>query len=121
MATLEAKDFSSPAETRPFASKGKVEIINVGGLAVGRAVFEPGWKWSEHVKPIAKTDSCQTAHAAYVLSGRMNIVMDDGTQQEIGPGQVMVAGPGHDAWTVGDEDCVIVDFGASIGQYAKQG
>jgi quercetin dioxygenase-like cupin family protein len=118
-AALEVKSLNSPDETRPFAAKGRAEIVHVGGMVVGRGVFEPGWRWSEHVKPIAQTDSCQAAHAGYVLSGRMHVRMDDGTEGEVGPGDVMVAGPGHDAWVVGDEPCIFVDFGASIGEYAK--
>jgi quercetin dioxygenase-like cupin family protein len=116
---LDVKSLSTPDETRPFTAHGRVEIVNVGGMVVGRGVFEPGWRWSEHVKPIARTDSCQAAHAAYVLSGRMQIRADDGTEKAVGPGDVMVAAPGHDAWVVGDEPCIMVDFGASVGQYAR--
>ncbi len=119
MASLEVKNLNSPDETRTFVANGKVDIVNVGGVIAGRGVFEPGWKWSEHVKLIAKTDSCQAAHLGYIISGRMNIVMDDGTQKEVGPGDVLHAAPGHDAWTVGSEPCVMADFGASIGQYAR--
>jgi quercetin dioxygenase-like cupin family protein len=117
--SLDVKSLNTPDETRPFKANGRVEIVHVGGLVVGRGTFEPGWRWSEHVKPIAQTDSCQAAHAGYVLSGRMRIRMDDGTEGEIGPGDVMVAAPGHDAWVVGDEPCVLIDFGASVGQYAR--
>ncbi len=116
---LDVKSVNSPDETRPFKAHGRIEIVNVGGMVVGRGIFEPGRRWSEDVKPIAKTNSCQTAHAGYVLSGRMQVRMDDGTEREIGPGDVMVAAPGHDAWVVGNEPCVVVDFGASVGQYAK--
>jgi len=116
---LDVKSLNTPDETRPFKANGRVEIVNVGGMVVGRGVFEPGWRWSEHVKPIAQTGSCQAAHAAYVVSGRMGVRMDDGTEKEVGPGDIMVAAPGHDAWVVGNEPCVMVDFGASIGQYAK--
>ena len=84
-----------------------------------KGTFEPGWRWSEHVKPIAETDSCQAAHLGYVLSGRMHIVMDDGTEGEVGPGDAFSIPPGHDAWTVGDEACVLVDFG-QVGDYAKR-
>jgi hypothetical protein len=84
-----------------------------------RSVYEPGWRWSEHVKPIVGTDSCQATHVGYVLSGRMHIVMDDGAEAEIGPGEFVRIQPGHDAWTLGDEACVIVDFGQIEG-YAKQ-
>jgi quercetin dioxygenase-like cupin family protein len=99
---------------------GFVGVLSVGeteGNAKG--TFEPGWRWSEHVKPIAQTDSCQAPHLLYVLSGRMKIVMEDGTEGEIGPGDAAHIAPGHDAWTVGDEACVAVDFGGSS-NYAKR-
>jgi hypothetical protein len=83
----------------------------VAGKVVGRARFEPGWKWSENIKPIAGTDSCQSYHLGYCLEGRMKVVMDDGTEQEIGPGEAFVIEPGHDAEIVGDEECVMLDFG----------
>ncbi len=116
---LAAKGFGTPDETRNFAGKGKMDVINVGGVTAGKGVFEPGWKWSVNVKPIAGGESCQAAHAGYILSGRMKIVMDDGSELEAGPGEVFVASAGHDAWIVGDEPCVMIDFGASVGQYAK--
>ena len=75
-----------------------------------RAVFEPGWRWSESVRPIVGTNSCQTAHLGYVVSGRMHVVMDDGTEAEAGPGEVFAIAPGHDAWIPGDEACVVIDF-----------
>jgi quercetin dioxygenase-like cupin family protein len=120
MAGLEARNLDSPDETRPFVAKGKMDVVKLGDVIVGRGVFEPGWRWSEHVKPIAKTDSCQGTHAGYVLSGRMKIVMDDGSEQEVGPGDGVFIAPGHDAWTVGDEPCVMVDLGPTVAQYAKQ-
>jgi len=120
MSGLVRKSFDSPEETRPFEDgKGKIDLVDLGGGAVGRGVFEPGWKWSDHVKPIAKTDSCQAAHAGYCVSGRMVVVMDDGEQQEFGPGDVMIAPPGHDAWVVGDEACVLVDW-QGFADYAKR-
>jgi quercetin dioxygenase-like cupin family protein len=119
MTSLEAKSLDQPDETRPFAAKGHAAIVNLGGTTVLRGTFEPGWRWSEHVKPLAKTDSCQVAHAGYVLSGRMRVRMDDGTEGEVGPGDAFIAEPGHDAWIVGDEACVLVDFGGSTAQYAK--
>src|SRR5687768_13914766 len=99
MASLESKSLDRPDETRTMQQgKGKVEIVTLGGVTVGRGTFEPGWRWSEHVKPIAGTDSCQAAHTGYVLSGRMHMIMDDGTEGEAGPGDAFVAAPGHDAW-----------------------
>jgi quercetin dioxygenase-like cupin family protein len=117
--TLEAKSLDSPDETRPFVDKGRTDIVKVGDVTVGRGVFEAGWRWSEHVKPIAGTDSCQAPHTGYVLSGRMKVVMDDGAEAEVGPGDAFVIAPGHDAWTVGDEACVLLDF-SGMKHYAKR-
>ncbi len=119
MADLDAKDFSSPDEVRPFQAHGKMEIVRLGDMTVGRGTFEPGWRWSNDVKPIAKTEDCEAAHTGYVVSGRMRIKMRDGTESEAGPGSVVAIAPGHDAWTVGNEPCVLVDFGANVGQYAR--
>jgi quercetin dioxygenase-like cupin family protein len=118
MAALEHKSFDAPDETRPFKDKGQVEILNIGGGFVGRATFEPGWRWSEHIGPIAGTESCQVSHLGYVVSGRGVAVMDDGTEIEFGPGEVVSIPPGHDGWTVGDEAVVFVDF-AGMANYAK--
>lgn len=119
MASAEVKSFDSPDETRPFEGKGAARVVNIGGREVGKAVFEPGWKWSNNVKPIAQTDSCQVAHLGYCISGRMKVYMDDGSEVEVGPGDVMAIPPGHDAEIVGDEPCVMVDFG-EFGDYAKR-
>jgi len=114
------KSFDSPEETRPFEDgKGQLQLVNVEGGAVGRATFEAGWRWSEHVKPIAKTDSCQAAHMGYFISGRMKVVMDDGEEIEYGPGDFGIIPPGHDAWTVGDEACVVIDW-QGFADYAKR-
>ncbi len=115
---LEVKSFDSPDETRPFVDKGQAEVLNIGGQVVGRGIFEPGWQWSDHVKPIAGTDSCQVSHLGYCISGRMKVRMDDGSEGEVGPGEVVAIPPGHDAWVEGDEPCVLVDFG-EFGDYAK--
>ena len=119
MAGLEIKSFDSPDETRPFVDKGKADVVGFSSGIVGRGVFEPGWRWSEHIKPLAGTSSCETTHLGYCLSGRMKIRMDDGTEGEIGPGDAARIAPGHDAWVVGDEPCVWVDFGA-IEHYAER-
>ena len=120
MAGLVRKSLNSPEETRPFeGGTGQPELVNVEGGAVGRATFLPGWKWSEHVKPIAKTDSCQAPHVGYFISGRMKIVMDDGEEMDFGPGDFMSAAPGHDAWIVGDEPCVVIDW-QGFADYAKR-
>jgi uncharacterized cupin superfamily protein len=119
MAAAEVKSFDSPDEVRPFEGKGQAEVVQLAGHPVGKGTFEQGWKWSENVKPIAGTDSCQVAHFGYVLSGSMRIYMDDGSKAEINAGDVAAIPPGHDAEVIGDEPCVMVDFG-EIGDYAKR-
>jgi hypothetical protein len=114
----EAKNFDSPEETRPFEGKGQAELVNLGGKAIGRGVFEPGWAWSKNVKPIAKTDSCQAHHLGYCVSGGMRVQMDDGTTFEIHAGDVFDIPSGHDAEVIGDESCVQLDF-SGFGDYAK--
>jgi hypothetical protein len=117
MASAEKKNLNTPDETRPFP-KGKVELVNIGGAMIGRLTLEPGWRWSEHVKPIAQTDWCLAPHFQYHLAGRLHIVMADGTELEAGPGEVTALPQGHDAWVVGDEPVVVVDWwGAS--NYAR--
>ena len=115
----EAKNFDSPDETRPFEGKGQALIVNVRGEEIGKGIFEPGWRWSTNVKPIAGTDSCQFNHLVYVVSGRMGVAMDDGSEAEVGPGDVAAIPPGHDAWVIGDEACVTIELGA-MGDYAKR-
>jgi ethanolamine utilization protein EutQ (cupin superfamily) len=118
MAGLESQNFSTPDETRTF-DKGHLDVITLGSATVGRARFEPGWRWSECVKPIAGTESCEAAHLGYVVSGHMHVKMDDGAEADAGPGDLFNIAPGHDAWIVGDEPCVVIDFeGAS--NYAKR-
>lgn len=117
--SLVQKRFESPEETRTFTEdKGKVDLVQVGQLKIGRGVFEPGWRWSENVKPIAGTDSCQAAHTGYVLEGRMAVKMDDGSEVEYVPGDVFYMPPGHDAWIVGDQRCVLLDV-TGMADYAK--
>ncbi|MFI5036388.1 MAG: cupin domain-containing protein [Acidimicrobiales bacterium] len=119
MSGLIRKSLDSPDETRPFqGGTGQLQLVNAEGGAVGRATFMPGWKWSEHVKPIAKTDSCQAAHTGYFISGRMKVVMDDGEEMEYGPGDFAMMAPRHDAWTVGAEPCVVLDW-HGYANYAK--
>lgn len=115
----EHKSFESPDEVREFPN-GRAEILVVGGSEVGRLVFQPGWRWSNDVKPIAGTDSCEAPHFQYHVSGRIGIRMDDGTELEAGPGDVTSLPSGHDGWVIGDEPAVVIDwYGAST--YAKGG
>jgi hypothetical protein len=114
----EHKTFAAADETRRF-SNGRAEIINIAGGQVGRLVLEPGWRWSNDVKPIAGTSSCEAQHFQYHVSGQLAIRMDDGTEFTAGPGDVTALPMGHDAWVVGDEPVVVVDwFGAS--HYAQR-
>jgi quercetin dioxygenase-like cupin family protein len=117
MAGVEIKRFSAPDEVRPFQDRGRAEVLTFEGVTIGRGFFEPGWRWSEHVKPIAGTESCRAHHTLYVVTGRMRIVADDGQEREIHAGDVVVIPPGHDAYTVGDETCVLLDF-SGFDQYA---
>lgn len=118
---LQCKTMSKPDETRPFRDgKGHMDVVTCGLHTFGRGVFEPGWRWSEHVKPIAGTPSCQAEHTGYVLAGRMAVRMDDGTEVEYGPDDAFYMPPGHDAWVVGDKQCVLIDF-TGVAKYAKKG
>jgi quercetin dioxygenase-like cupin family protein len=117
---LVRKAKGSPDETRPFKDgKGKMDVFQLGDSTVGRGEFEPGWRWSLHVKPIAGTPSCQAAHAGCVLEGRIAVKMDDGSEMEYGPGDFFNMPPGHDAWVVGDKRCVMLDF-TGVAKYAKK-
>jgi hypothetical protein len=115
---VETKNFDTPDEVRQFEGKGHADVVVVAGRTIGRGTFEPGWKWSENVRPIAKTDSCQVSHLGYMVSGAMRIYMDDGSESEAGPGDVIAIPPGHDAEVVGDQACVFLDFG-EYENYAK--
>lgn len=120
MKGVEVKTFDKPDETRPFEGRGEVDVVTVAGRSVLRGTFEPGWRWSTNVKPLAGTDTCQVAHFGYVMQGRMRIHMNDGSEAELAPGEVVAIQPGHDAEVVGNETCVLIDFG-DISEYAKHG
>ncbi len=113
----EVMNFGEPDEVRNFP-KGHLDLVVIGGATVGRGVFEPGWRWSESVKPIAKTDSCEAAHFQYQISGVMKVLMDDGTELECRAGDVSLLPSGHDAWVVGNEPVIVVDFQGMV-DYAK--
>ena len=117
MEKAECKDFRKPEEVREFP-KGRLELIKIGGATVGRAVFEPGWKWSTSLQPLAKTKSCEAPHFQYHVSGILRIKMDDGAEFDCRPGDVSLLPSGHDAWVIGNEPAVVVDFQGMI-DYAK--
>ena len=109
MASLAKKSLDQPDENRPI-DKGTVEVVEVEGGTVMRTTFEPGWRWSECVKPVAGTDSCQVDHFIYCVSGTLHVQMESGEELDFGAGDVVRVPPGHDAWVVGDEPYVAVDF-----------
>jgi hypothetical protein len=119
MQQTEHRSFDKADDVREFPN-GRAEILKVGDAEIGRLVFDPGWRWSNDVKPVAGTDSCNAPHFQYHVAGRLAIRMDDGTEFVAQAGDVTSLPSGHDAWVVGDEPVVVVDwFGAS--NYAKQG
>jgi len=107
---IQVKNLTHPDETRTLP-KTKIEVVKLGNsIIIMRATFQPGWKWSECVKPTAGTESCQVPHINYVISGRMKIVTDNGLELEMGPGDAVELPPGHNAWVMGDEPCIMLDF-----------
>jgi hypothetical protein len=109
MSKAALKTFNAPDEVRQFP-KGRLELIKIGGATIGRAVFDPGWRWATSVQPMVKTKSCEAPHFQYHVSGVLRIKMDDGAEFDCKPGDVSLLPSGHDAWTVGDEPAVVVDF-----------
>lgn len=117
MASLSSKSFDQPDETRT-PDRTRVDIVRLGGASVARLTMEPGWSWAECIKPVVGTDSCELRHVGTVLSGRMHVVHDDGTEAEVGPGGAYIIEPQHNAWVVGDEPMVALEF-ESGEEYAR--
>jgi EutQ-like cupin domain len=115
--SLSSASIDKPHESLPFRAHGHMDVVTIGDFTMGKGTFEPGWRWSTDVKPIAGTDSCQARHTGVCLSGAMTVRADDGSELTIGPGDVFVMEPGHDAWVVGDEPCLMFDTG--VAAYAK--
>jgi hypothetical protein len=109
MAGVEARNFDAPDETRT-PDKTKLEIVRMGGMSASRMSLEPGWRWSESIKPIVGGERCQMRHVGVLQSGTMHVVHEDGTEQDIAPGHAYVIEPGHDAWVVGDDPVVGFEF-----------
>ncbi len=113
MAKAERKGLGAPDETRKF-EKAKLDLFHLGGGVIGRLTLEPGWRWSMHMKPVAKTELCQAAHFQYHVSGHLHVKMADGTEFEAAPGEITALPSGHDAWVSGNEPVVLIDWsGAS--------
>ena len=112
------RNYSQPDETRKF-EKGHIELITIEGHTVGRATLQPGWKWSTCVKPLVDTRWCEASHLQYPISGRLHVVMEDGSEHEFGPGDLTFIPPGHDAWVVGQEPVVALDM-TGLKNYAKK-
>ncbi|HEX5823688.1 MAG TPA: cupin domain-containing protein [Candidatus Limnocylindrales bacterium] len=117
MSGVESISLDTPQETRTFPL-GHVQLVTVGGSTVGRFTFEPGWRWSTSVKPIVGTDQCENHHVGFAVSGRMNVIDTAGLEKEIGPGEAYDIAPGHDAWIVGNDTFVGLEF-KSAAEYAK--
>jgi hypothetical protein len=117
MGNMETRNIDAPHETRKFQANGHADVVTLGDFTLIKGTFQPGWRWSNDVKPIAGTDSCMSRHTGFCVSGQMTVRSDDGTEITIGPGDVLRLEPGHDAWTVGDEACILLDT-AGTG-YAK--
>lgn len=113
MASLEKKNFNAPDERRTPPNT-TMETVRFGDRSVARITYHPGWRWSKDIKPVAGTDLCQVNHFMYVISGRTHVVMADGTEMDIGPGDLVTIPANHDGWVVGDEPCVFVDFGGAV-------
>ena len=109
MPGVEQRSFDKPDETRT-PDKTTVEIVNLAGGQIGRYTFAPGWRWSECIKPVVKTDSCQVEHVGYVISGQLHVKHDDGTEMDLAPGDAYVIEPGHDAWVTSDTPFVALEF-----------
>lgn len=116
MTRIETNDFSSPDEIRE-PDHVLVEVVKTTAGELGRYTFEPGWRWSEHIRPVVGGDSCQVDHLGYVVSGRMGLSLG-GDTAELGPGMVYRIPPGHDGWVIGDEPVVVVEFQGAA-SYAK--
>ena len=117
MSTAEQRGFDLPDETRTFPF-GKVDLVNIGGSEIGRLTLEPGWRWSDHVKPLAGTELCEAPHFQFHAAGVLGVRMADGSELVANPGDVTALPHGHDAWVIGDEPVVLIDWwGAS--NYAK--
>ena len=120
MASIEVKNFSNNADEVSTPSNARVETVNVGGQRVIKLTVQPGWKWSECIKPLAGTESCQKSHVGFIQQGQLHVISDDGSELDVKAGDFYVFGPGHDGWVVGDEEVIAYEFESSTAAtYAK--
>ncbi|CRK59875.1 hypothetical protein [Alloactinosynnema sp. L-07] len=119
MADVQISNLEREGEVRQFHAHGHLTLGSAGGMTLGMGSFEPGWRWSEDVKPLAGTDACQVHHMGYVMSGSMGIRLEDGTECQVNAGDVVDIPPGHDAWVVGDQTCTVLDTSPDATAYAK--
>ena len=120
MAGVERLDFESADEVRT-PERATIEVVRVGATTAARMTAQPGWKWSEHIRPIVGGDKCQARHVGYVAAGSLHVVHDDGTEADVSPGSVYVIEPGHDAWVVGDEPFVSYEFETTTAETFAKG
>jgi hypothetical protein len=113
MSPMQKRTFSKPDEIRT-SEKGKVELVTLGGITIGRVTLQPGWKWSTSVKPLVNNGGCQGSHLQYHVSGRMHVIMEDGSEEEFVPGDVSLIPPGHDAWVVGEDPVVVIELSGMV-------
>jgi mannose-6-phosphate isomerase-like protein (cupin superfamily) len=113
-AQMVKKSFDQPDERKNPAARTTIEVVDLGGLTFNKMTMEPGWRWSQDVKPVAKTASCQARHVLSFLSGRLRVRMDDGKEEEFGPGDIAIIPAGHDAWVVGDEPNVSLEMAGAV-------
>jgi len=116
-APMQHRNLDHPEDLREFPL-GKLELVTIGGVTFGRGTFLPGWRWATSVKPLVNTKSCEAPHLQYHVSGRLHVLMDDGSERTFGPGDVSLLPSGHDAWVVGDEPAVVIDV-QGMANYAK--
>lgn len=114
---VEHRAFDEPDEVREF-ERGRIEVLNMSGGAIGRMVLQPGWQWSRHVRPLVGTEWCEAPHFQYHLAGTVHVQMSDGTEFDLEPGSVSSLPQGHDAWVVGNDDVILIDWYAAS-DYAK--
>jgi hypothetical protein len=117
--SIDIHTFDKPDEVRQFPN-GHIEIVKTADGEIGRSTFEPGWRWSNDVKPIAQTETCQVRHLGYQIAGTLHIEIEGGGSYDLNPGSVSMIPPGHDAWVVGDESVILIDW-AGASHYAKPG